>query len=116
MIVDQSYHLQKGLYKDHTWEWIVSCVKDIDGQENSLDLMNEQFSIIPHFSNICQFKDKFTPAKQWTGAKYQDIMKVWLPAVAPLVKGHSNQFKFIKSVTDFILIASYDSHTNTTFK
>jgi hypothetical protein len=54
--------------------------------------------------------------KQWTGAGYKDMMKVWLAALAPLLEGHPNHFKFIKSVTDFILITSYHSHTETTLK
>jgi len=44
------------------------------------------------------------------------MVKVWLAGLAPLLKGHPDHFKFIKSVTDFILIASYHSHTETTLK
>jgi hypothetical protein len=44
------------------------------------------------------------------------MVKIWLAALAPLLKGHFNHFKFIKSVPDFILIASYYSHTKTTLK
>jgi hypothetical protein len=44
------------------------------------------------------------------------MVKVWLAALAPLVKGHPDHFKFIKSVTDFILITSCHSHTETTLK
>jgi len=44
------------------------------------------------------------------------MVKVWLAVLAPLVRGHPDDFKFIKSVTDFILIASYHSHTETTLK
>jgi len=54
--------------------------------------------------------------KQWTGAEYKDIVKVWLAALTPLLKGHPDHCKFIKSVTDFILITSYHSHTETTLK
>ena len=41
------------------------------------------------------------------------MVKVW---VAPLLKGHPDNFMFVKSATDFILIASYHSHTETTPK
>jgi len=37
-------------------------------------------------------------------------------SVAHLLKGHPKHYKFIKSVTNFILIASYHSHTRTTLK
>ena len=116
MNVDRLHQLLKGLFKDHTWEWIVSFLKDIYGQEKGLDLIDERFSIIPRFSNIRQFGDKLTRVKQWTGAEYKDMVKVWLAALAPLLKWHPDHFKFIKSVTDFILITSYHSHTETTLK
>jgi hypothetical protein len=41
MNVDWSQQLLKGLFEDHTWEWIVSYWKDIYGLENSLDLVHE---------------------------------------------------------------------------
>jgi len=44
------------------------------------------------------------------------MVKIWLPALAPLINGHPNLFNFMKSVIDFILIASYHSHTETTLK
>ena len=64
MNVDRLHQLLKGLFKDYTWEWIVSFLKDIYGLEKSLDLRDERFSIIPCFSNICQFGDKLTCVKQ----------------------------------------------------
>jgi len=41
MNVDRLHQLLKGLFKDHTWEWIVSFLKDIYGQEKGLDLIDE---------------------------------------------------------------------------
>ena len=116
MNVDRLHQLRKGLFKDHISEWIVSFLNNIYGQEEGLDLIDEQFSIIPRFSNIHQFGDTLTHVKQWTGAEYKDKAKVRLSAHAPRLKGQSDHFKFIKSVTDFILIASYHSHTETMLK
>jgi len=116
MNVDWLHQLRKGLFKDHLSEWIVSFLNNIYGQEEGLDLIDEQFSIIPRFSNIHQFGDRLTHVKQWTGAEYKDKAKVRLSAHAPRLKGQSDHFKFIKSVTDFILIASYHSHTETMLK
>ncbi|KAF8247202.1 hypothetical protein K440DRAFT_551698, partial [Wilcoxina mikolae CBS 423.85] len=62
------------------------------------------------------FGDKLTQVKQWTGSEYKDMLKVSLAALAPLLKGHPNHLKFLKSVTDFILIARYHSHTETTLR
>jgi len=104
---DRLHQLLKGLFKDHTWEWIVNFLKDIYRQEKGLDLMDERFSVIHRLSNILQFGDKLTSVKQWTSAEYMGMVKVWLAALAPLLKGHPDHFEFIKSVTDFIFITSY---------
>ncbi|KAF8247655.1 hypothetical protein K440DRAFT_516648, partial [Wilcoxina mikolae CBS 423.85] len=78
--------------------------------------IDEQCFALPGFSDIRQFADKLTRVKQWTGSEYKDMLKVWLAALAPLLKGHPNHLKFFKSVTDFILIARYHSHTETTLR
>jgi len=44
------------------------------------------------------------------------MVKIWLAALAPLLEGHPHNFQFIKSVTYFILIASYHSHADTMVK
>jgi hypothetical protein len=44
------------------------------------------------------------------------MVKIWLAALALLDKVHPDHFKFVKSITDFILVASYHSHTQTTLK
>jgi hypothetical protein len=43
-------------------------------------------------------------------------VKVWLEPLAPVLTGDPDHFRFIKSVTDFILIASYHSHNDNTLK
>jgi hypothetical protein len=100
MNIDQLHQLLKGILKDHTWEWMVDFLKDIYGTEKALKLIDERFFAMPHFSDISQFGDKLTPVKQWTGSKYEDMLKVWLAALAPLLQGHANNLKFLKSVTD----------------
>ena len=116
MNVDHLHQLLKGLFIDPNWEWIVSFLKDIYGHKKGLDLIDEQFAIIPCFPNIRRVGEELTHMTQWTGAKYKDIVKVYLAALALLSKGHPDHFKSIKSVTNFILIASYHSHTQTTLK
>jgi hypothetical protein len=81
-----------------------------------LDLIDEQFSIILRGLNIHQIADTPTRMKHWTGAEYKDLVKVWLTALAPLLKTYPNHYMFIKSVTDSILIVSYHSDTETTLK
>jgi len=114
MNVDRLHQLLKVLFKDHTWEWIVDVLKDIYDQEKYLDRIDERFTIIPLFSTICQFGDKLTHVKQLTGADYNNMVKVWLVVLAPVHNGCHNYFQFIKSVSDFIVTASYHFHTKTT--
>jgi hypothetical protein len=102
MNVDWLHQLLKGMFQDHTREWIVHFLKDIYASEKSVDLIDERFSIIPPFVDIVQFGDKLTLVKQLTSAEYKDMVKVSLPELAPLRKGHPDHFMFIKSVTDFI--------------
>ncbi|KAF8248627.1 hypothetical protein K440DRAFT_546789 [Wilcoxina mikolae CBS 423.85] len=95
---------------------MVDFLKDIYGAEKALELIDERFFTLPRFSDIRQFGDKLTRIKQRTGSEFKDMLKVWLTALAPLLKGHPNYLKFLKLVTDFILIAGYHSHTETTLQ
>ncbi|KAF8245028.1 hypothetical protein K440DRAFT_504296, partial [Wilcoxina mikolae CBS 423.85] len=116
MNVDRLLQLLKGVLKDHMWEWMVDFLKDLYGAEKALEVIKEQFFALPRFSYICQFGNKLTQVKQWTSSEYKDMLKVWLAALAPLFKGHPNYFKFLTSVTDFILVAGYHSHTDSTLR
>jgi hypothetical protein len=51
--------------------------------------------------------------KQW---REKGIGEGLPAALAPLLKGHHDHFKLIKSATLFLLIATYHSHTKTTLK
>jgi len=82
-------------------------------RKRCLDLMDEQFSIIPHFSNIRKLGDKLAHLKQRTGAEYKNMVTAWLAALAAVLTLHPDHIKFIKSLNDFILIANYHSHTET---
>jgi len=81
-----------------------------------LDLTDKQFSKIPHFSNICQFEDKLTHVKHWTGAEYKDMLTVWVAVHHPLLKQYPDHCMFTISVTNFILNARYHPHIKTTLK
>ncbi|KAF8247199.1 hypothetical protein K440DRAFT_551742 [Wilcoxina mikolae CBS 423.85] len=41
MNVDRLHQLLKGVFKDHTWEWMVDFLKDIYGAEKALELIDE---------------------------------------------------------------------------
>ncbi|KAF8241226.1 hypothetical protein K440DRAFT_574364, partial [Wilcoxina mikolae CBS 423.85] len=41
MNVDRLHQFLKGVFKDHTWEWMVDFLKDIYGAEKALELIDE---------------------------------------------------------------------------
>ncbi|KAF8242216.1 hypothetical protein K440DRAFT_639384 [Wilcoxina mikolae CBS 423.85] len=92
---------------------MVDFLQDNYGADKALELIDERFLVLPCLSDIRQFDNNLTRVKQWTGSEYKDMLKVWLAALAPLLKGHANHLKLLKSVTGFILIAGYHSHTET---
>jgi len=116
MNVDQLYQQLNSLVKELIWVLVVCFPKNIYGKMKGLYLIDEQFSIIPRFSNICEFGDKGTHLTHWTGVWYKDKVKVWLPALAPLFNGHPDYFLYIQFVIDFILITSYHCHIETMIK
>lgn len=42
------------------------------------------------------------------------MLKAWLTVLAPLLKGYPDHMRFLKAVTDFILITGYHTHSDST--
>ncbi|KAF8241847.1 hypothetical protein K440DRAFT_504277, partial [Wilcoxina mikolae CBS 423.85] len=114
--VIQLHQLLNGVFKDHTWDWIIDFLKHKYDAEKALELIDERFFALPCFSYILQSGNKLTQVTSWTSSGYNDMLKVLLAAPAPLFTGHPNHLKLLKCVTDFILIAGFHSHTKTTLQ
>jgi len=84
MSVDWLHQLLKGLFRDHTWEWIGGFLNDIYGQKMGMNQIDERFSIIPAHSDLLQFGDTLTHVNQWTSAGYRHMVKNWLAALVVL--------------------------------
>jgi len=69
MNVDRLHQLLECLFKEYTWDLIVGCLKNIYGQENGFNLIDKQFSKIPHFADLCQFGDKVPFVIKSTGTE-----------------------------------------------
>ena len=92
----------------------MKMLESIDGVGKAADLVDKRFAEMPQFTDLRNFGHKFSAIQQWMGAEYKDLVKVWLAVLAPLLKGFPDHMRFLKAVTDFILITSYHSHSNST--
>jgi hypothetical protein len=60
MNVDRLHLPFKGIFNDYTWELMVDFLKDLSRAEKALELIDENFFALPHFSDISQLGDKLT--------------------------------------------------------
>lgn len=112
--VDRLHQLLKGVFHDHAWKWVMKMLESIYGIGKAAELIDKRFAEMPRFTDLRNFGHKFSSIQQWTGAEYKDMMKVWLAVLVPLLKGYPDHMRFLKAITDFILIAGYHSHSDST--
>jgi len=86
-------------------------LQDIYGLGKGLNVTDKQSPIQSDNINTHKPKAKFCNVNEWTSAESSNMLKVWLVILAIFFKKYFKQFKFIISITNFILIASYYSHT-----
>lgn len=115
MNTDRLHQLLKGVFKDHTWTWVMALLTKIYGSRAS-EVVDDGFANIPPFVGLRNFGHRFTKVTQWTGSEYKDMLAVWIPLLAPLLKGFPHRLKGLRHLTDFILLAGYHSHTDTTLR
>ena len=92
----------------------MKMLESIYGVGKAAELVDKRFAEMPQFTDLRNFGHKFSAIQQWTGAEYKDMVKVWLAVLAPLLKGYPDHMRFLKAVTDFILITRYHSHSDST--
>ena len=112
--VDRLHQLLKGVFHDHLWKWVIKVLESIYRVGKAAELVDKRFAEMPQFTDLRNFRHKFSAIQQWTGAEYKDMVKVWLAVLAPLLKGYPDHMRLLKAVTDFILITSYHSHSDST--
>ena len=86
-------------------------------QLSGIEKLDERFRQIPDFTGLKQFT-KFSAVKQWTGVEQKAIVRQIMPVLAPLFKDskQSDVLDFCRALVNFILIAQYCSHDNTTLE
>jgi hypothetical protein len=85
-------------------------------QEAVKGAVDKRFSEVPPFPNLKYFGQKMSQIQQWTGAEYKSMLRVWMPVMAPLFRNSPGHLRGMKSLTDFIMIASYPTHSEETLK
>ncbi|KAI5777101.1 hypothetical protein EDC01DRAFT_624493, partial [Geopyxis carbonaria] len=109
---DRLHQLLTGTFKRHAWNWAIRFLSDKLGKEEALRQIDERFHAIPHFTGLRALgKGRITKVKQFTGAEYKDMLRVWIPALAPLFTGYPQHITFMRHLMDFILISGYHQHT-----
>jgi hypothetical protein len=74
-------------------------------------------SAMPKFQGMRSLPNgQFSTATQLTGKEYQELTRIFLVAVAPLLIYHLQHLEAIRAGIDFILLACYQSHSDTTLK
>ena len=112
---DRLHQLLKGVLKDHTWSWALIHLQGCEGEKQRVvDLIDDRFSQVPHFPGLRNFGGSFSKVRQWTGAEYKDLLKIWMGVLAPFFQGQPEHLKALRALTEFIMIVSYPSQSDET--
>jgi hypothetical protein len=112
---DRLHQLLTGSFKPHALSWVIGFLSTKYGSVTRAKReIDRCFSLVPGFTGLQNFGSRITKVSQWTGAEYKDMVKVWIPALAPLFSGYPQHLAFLQHLTSFIHLSGYHSHTQTT--
>lgn len=130
MMMDILHQLHKGVV-DNLIEWVKSLVNQIwakkrrpKGLDGSLllrdaggeQLLDHRFDQVPEYPGLKRF-GKFTSMKQCTGEQQKSIARQLVSVIAPLLtKKAPASVLFARALMDFLNLAYYRSHDETTLQ
>jgi hypothetical protein len=117
------HQLQLGLFRHYLIPSTMELLKQnnnkplLQVRSSMVDALDRQMSAIPKFQSLRSLTDgQFSTATQLTGKEYQELSRIFLVAVAPLLIHYPQHVEAIRAGIDFILLACYWSHSDTTIK
>lgn len=131
MMLDILHQLYKGL-AIYMKDWVLRTLaedpntagrrqKTMAGEKKSIETatieqkLDFRFQQVSLFTGLKHFHDrKFSQVKQWTGNEYRDMNRQYAAVVTPLLMPKKpDVMAFVRAVLDFITLAEYRSHTDT---
>jgi hypothetical protein len=80
-----------------------------------IDALDRWMSAIPRFQGLRSLPNgQFSTVSQLTGKEYRELTRIFLVAVAPLLIHHPQHVEAIWAGIDFMLLAGYQSRSDTT--
>ncbi len=118
---DMLHQLHLSLFKHYLIPWIMELLKQSNKERpvhvklSLTDEFDRRLAAIPRFQGLRALPDgRFSALSQLTGKEYRKIAKIFIPAVAPLLIHHPKHLEAIRAGIDFMMLASYESHTEST--
>jgi hypothetical protein len=120
---DTLHQLQLGLLKHYLIPLTMELLRQNNNNPSTdvscwmIDALDRQMSAISQFQGLRSLPDgRFSTVTQLTSKEYQELTRIFLVAVSPLLIHHPQHLEAIQAGIDFMLLASYQSHSDTTIQ
>ncbi|KAF7290725.1 hypothetical protein MIND_01313200 [Mycena indigotica] len=105
---DLLHQLHKGVFADHVSKWAMEAIDGSDeGRKKELD---SRFRSMPRHPTLRHFSNGISVIKQWTGAEYRNLSKVFLGAIQDAVD--PDVVAATRHLLDFMFYAHFELHTD----
>jgi hypothetical protein len=118
---DLLHQLHLGLFKHYLIPWTLELLKQANSERPVyvkvplVDALNKRLAYLPRFQGLrALLEGRLSSMSQLTGKEYRQISRIFIPAVAPLLLNHPSHVEVIRVGSDFMMLASYTSHNQTT--
>jgi hypothetical protein len=129
--IDMLHQLQKGVFRDLI-NWIQSLLQDLFPGHRATKTkkkkdrsyrespgavqLDARFATIPLYPGLKRF-NKFSHVQQWTGNEERDLLRIIIPAIAPLLLPDApDALAYTRALVDFVLLAQYRTHNDITLR